>query len=212
MSLEHYKVEVGSYGQMVSLGTTTIDGERFLLSIPSLDMVMNLEMFLKEDDSYIEKWRAHWRDFMFVCFHRGVNDVGYKVHVSVMSFIERLKSDDLLLDKIRVIPILIPLDRNGVFDENALSGLENGQPMYGGALYANGKLLRQRKAAPDKINQATEYLVPHGFESLTVGDSFEQMQLPWFKFGEILWGAFSVEIPHTLLRTLYTINDGPTVL
>lgn len=177
------KTIIPGFGSVVLISYITIDGDRFALCLPrfvSWSLLTKLGAFNLENR---ERWLKFWDGYNpFVLLDGTVNlEILDVIAISDDEQYARLLYDGTDVANTVVMPVLIPLDKNGNFDKTALKGVEIGTPMYGGTAYFDGQPCENK-------------LFPLAYHHMSIGDSVEGKELPWFVFHGILFGAFYFRI------------------
>lgn len=156
-----------------------IDGDYFKLTIPSLDLLHKLKKYIDKCGKRARnQWMNHFSpaDYFVVCEHMGMY---YRYPVGFNGVSTRyLPEDNFENGFIRFQPILIPVDKDGIVDISAFDGVQIGESALFGSLYM--------------LSQPVESFDVSEFPKVWLGDTRDDVALPWFRFGKFLVGAFTL--------------------
>lgn len=185
---------VKGIGRLLSLHHVDIDGDLFLVTVPTVTAWTKMMKFIEYDKEIREIWEYYWKDAgvtKVIVQEEYAQDGAFPCFATVNDFscvcMENISERDSDL-ALGFIPALIPLKTPElVYDKNLMAGSPNGLRTLGGTFRVNG----QEQATRGKflngfiVNGDT---VSNLSFSDTIDSEFSDYVLPWMHIDGILIG------------------------
>lgn len=195
---------IPDYGNILKVGEISMDGDKFIVGLPSFDTIAHMLDTTASHGNY-SKWSEYWQQFGLsskiiipstrLWSQRFAVNGQNLLHCSNSDYrSDELDYDVRFVEQHRILLTLIPMSGDK-YDENAYSDFQDWQPVYGGTLYVDNK--------PVKWNE-----MPRCFSTIRIGDTVPGYELPWFKFWNLLYGAFVVQSSYILDEFIYRFQLG----
>lgn len=180
--------------QLINLGIVHIDGDQFMLSIPTDEMWQCLLEQIKNDKKNFSWWDDYWFDAdAQAVLTQTVFDNELVLHHQFWNMYQPLTDFNRIVSsgdvkKLRgFMPILVPLDKNLEYDHSACSFESEGELSFGGSFYVGGHIKPLAVSSKSIENERMLVYLPW-FSSIGIGNAIVKNDdpdcvLPWVQIG-----------------------------